>query len=94
MAILGDPTRVSTVADDADAARLGAHPANARNDFRLLVQAAALGRQGLCTPRVGKTCSLEQIREAHAHSAGGHGRGRFVVPHLAVRLRACRRHRA
>lgn len=79
VAIAGDPTRVSTVADHADASRLGVHLCHARNDSALLETAADLGRQGLYTPRIERSYPLEQIAQAHAHSARGHVRGKVVV---------------
>ncbi|NJP99681.1 NADP-dependent oxidoreductase [Streptomyces zingiberis] len=75
----GDPARVSTVADHANAERLGVHVANARNDPALLADVGELGRRGRYTPRIERTYPLEQIREAHAHSESGHTRGKIVV---------------
>lgn len=79
VAIVGDPTRVSTVADHANAVRLGTHLANARNDSGLLAAAGELGRQGRYRPRVERSYPLEQIAEAHAYSERGHARGKVVV---------------
>lgn len=79
VALVGDPARVSTVADHANAQRLGVHVANAENDPALLAEAAELGRLGHFTPRVEATYPLERIAEAHAHSERGHTRGKIVV---------------
>ncbi|MFE9610842.1 NADP-dependent oxidoreductase [Streptomyces sp. NPDC006012] len=79
VAIVGDPTRVSTIADHVNAPRLGTHLVNARNDSALLATAGELGRQGLYTPRIERSYPLEQIAEAHAFSERGHVRGKVVV---------------
>ncbi|MET8863907.1 NADP-dependent oxidoreductase [Nonomuraea sp. NPDC004580] len=79
IAIAGDPERVSTVADYANAQRLGVHLANAANDPALLAEASDLGRQGRYTPRIERTYPIEQIAEAHAESERGHTRGKIVV---------------
>ncbi|MEU5517986.1 NADP-dependent oxidoreductase [Streptomyces griseoaurantiacus] len=79
VALVGDPARVSTVADHANAQRLGVHVANAENDPALLAEAAELGRLDHFTPRVEATYPLERIAEAHAHSERGHTRGKIVV---------------
>lgn len=79
VAIVGDPARVSTIADHANAHRLGVHLANAENDSTLLAEAAELGRQGGYTPRVERTYPLEQTAEAHAYAERGHTRGKIVV---------------
>ncbi|MGQ4266851.1 NADP-dependent oxidoreductase [Nocardiopsis changdeensis] len=79
VAIAGDPTRVSSVADHVNAPLLGTHLAHARNDSALLEEAADLGRQGLYTPRIERSYPLEEIVEAHTHSERGHVRGKIVV---------------
>ncbi|MEU0238608.1 NADP-dependent oxidoreductase [Nocardiopsis sp. NPDC006198] len=79
VAIVGDPSRVSTVADHANAQRLGTHVANAENDSALLAEAGELGRQGRYTPRIERTYPLERFAEAHAHAERGHTRGKIVV---------------
>lgn len=79
VALVGDPTRVATVADHANAQRLGVHLANAENDPTLLAEAAELGSQGHYTPRVERTYPLEWIAEAHAYGERGHIRGKIVV---------------
>ncbi|MGA5705500.1 zinc-binding dehydrogenase [Streptomyces cellulosae] len=77
--IAGDPSRVVTVADHGNAERLGVQAADAVNDSTYLAEAAALGAQGRYTPRVERTYPLEEIAKAHAHSEGGHVRGKIVV---------------
>ncbi|MFF3847910.1 NADP-dependent oxidoreductase [Streptomyces sp. NPDC002328] len=77
--IAGDPARVATVADHANAQRLGAHLANAENDSTLLAAAGELGRQGRYTPRIERTYPLAQTAQAHAHAERGHTRGKIVV---------------
>ncbi|MET9554892.1 NADP-dependent oxidoreductase [Streptomyces sp. NPDC006645] len=79
VAIVGDPARVSTIADHANADRLGVRLANAANDPALLAEAAELGRQGRYIPRVERTFPFEQIAEAHAYAERGHTRGKIVV---------------
>ncbi|WP_405441503.1 NADP-dependent oxidoreductase [Streptomyces niveus] len=79
VAIVGDPDRVATVADHANAERLGVHMVNAANDPALLAEAADLGRQGGYTPRVERVFALDQIAEAHAYGERGHTRGKIVV---------------
>ncbi|MFE7966056.1 NADP-dependent oxidoreductase [Streptomyces cellulosae] len=77
--IAGDPSRVVTVADHLNAGRLGVRAADVVNDPTYLAEAAALGAQGRYTPRVERTYPLAEIAEAHAHSEGGHVRGKIVV---------------
>ncbi|MFD9884708.1 NADP-dependent oxidoreductase [Streptomyces alboflavus] len=79
VAIVGDPARVSTIADHANAQRLGVWVANAENDSTLLAEAGELGGEGRYTPRVERTYPIEQIAEAHAYAERGHTRGKIVV---------------
>jgi NADPH:quinone reductase-like Zn-dependent oxidoreductase len=79
VAIVGDPARVVTVADHANAQRLGVHLANAENDSSLLTEAGELGRQGRYTPRIERTYKLDQITEAHQDAERGRTRGKIVV---------------
>nr|WP_246080380.1 zinc-binding dehydrogenase [Nonomuraea mesophila] len=79
IAIAGDPARVSTVADHANARRLGVHLADARNDSTLLAEAGELGRQGRYTPRIEQTYPIERIAEAHTYAERGHTRGKVVI---------------
>lgn len=79
VAIVGDPVRVSTVADHLGAGPLGVQVANAVNDPALLAEAAELGRQGRYTPRVERTFALDEIAKAHAYGEEGHVQGKIVV---------------
>jgi NADPH:quinone reductase-like Zn-dependent oxidoreductase len=79
IAIVGDSGHVSTVADYANAQRLGVHLTNAENDPALLAEAAELGRLGRFTPRAERIYPLERIAEAHAYAERGHTRGKIVV---------------
>jgi NADPH:quinone reductase-like Zn-dependent oxidoreductase len=79
VAITGAPARVSTVADHANAQRLGTHVVNAANDSTLLAAAAELGRQGRYTPRVEQAYPLDRIADAHAYAERGHTRGKIVI---------------
>ncbi|MFJ6658801.1 NADP-dependent oxidoreductase [Streptomyces sp. NPDC091377] len=79
VAIVGDPARVSTIADSLNAPLLGVRLAHAVNDSTLLAEAAELGRQGRYTPRIERTYPIERIADAHAHSERGHTRGKVVV---------------
>jgi NADPH:quinone reductase-like Zn-dependent oxidoreductase len=79
VALVGDPARVSTVADYANAQRVGVHLANAANDPALLAEAGELGRLGRYTPRVERAYPLEEIARAHAYAERGHTRGKIVV---------------
>ncbi|WP_087100676.1 NADP-dependent oxidoreductase [Nocardiopsis sp. JB363] len=79
VAITGAPTRVSTIADHANAQRLGTHIVNAVNDSALLASAAELGRQGRYTPRIERAYPLERIADAHAHGERGRTRGKVVI---------------
>ncbi|GLU45860.1 NADP-dependent oxidoreductase [Nocardiopsis ansamitocini] len=79
IAIAGDPARVSTIADYANAQRLGVHLAIAEYDSTLLSEASELGRRGRYTPRIELAYPLERIAEAHAYAERGHTRGKIVV---------------
>ncbi|GAA2227962.1 NADP-dependent oxidoreductase [Promicromonospora sukumoe] len=79
VAIVGDPARVSTVADHLGAGRLGVQVANAVNDPTLLAEAAELGRQGRYTPQVERTFALDEITKAHGYGEEGHVQGKVVV---------------
>jgi NADPH:quinone reductase-like Zn-dependent oxidoreductase len=79
VALVGDPARVSTVADYVNAERVGVHLAHAANDPALLAEAGELGRLGRYTPRVERVYPLERIAEAHTYAERGHTRGKIVV---------------
>ena len=75
--IFGDTSQVVTVIDHDGAARLGVKSVSARNDSPLLRYAAALGQDGLYTPRVDHEFSVSDI--AKAHSVAESGSGKVVV---------------
>ncbi|MFT2015311.1 NADP-dependent oxidoreductase [Streptomyces sp. 796.1] len=79
IALVGDPSRVATIADYTNASRLGIHLANAENDPALLAEAAELGQQGHYTPRIDRTYPLEHLAAAHTYAERGHTRGKTVI---------------
>lgn len=80
LSIVGDTSRVVTVIDDQGAAQLGIRKVDARNDSALLRYAAALGREGLYTPRVHHELSLRDIIEAHSLAENGVGKVVIMQP--------------
>ncbi|GAA1363543.1 NADP-dependent oxidoreductase [Arthrobacter rhombi] len=80
LSIVGDTSRVVTVIDDQGAAQLGIRKVDARNDSALLRYAAALGREGLYTPRVNHELSLRDIIEAHSLAENGVGKVVIMQP--------------
>ena len=80
LSIVGETSQVVTVIDDQGAAQLGLRKVDARNDSALLRYAAALGRDGLYTPRVNHELSLVDVVEAH--TLAGNGSGKVVITQL------------
>ncbi len=80
LSIVGDTSRVVTVIDDQGAARLGVRKVDARNESALLRYAAALGTDGLYTPRVDHEVSLADIVEAHTLAEAGSGKVVITLP--------------
>jgi len=79
VALVGDASRVASVAD-FNAGALGAASVNGAANARAnLAEASRLGRSGAYTPRVAATYPLEKATEAHAHVQGGHTRGKVVI---------------
>jgi NADPH:quinone reductase-like Zn-dependent oxidoreductase len=74
LAIVGDTSHVVTVIDDQGAAGFGLRKVDARNDSALLRYAAALGRDGLYTPRVDHEFSVTDIADAHTLAESGNGK--------------------
>jgi NADPH:quinone reductase-like Zn-dependent oxidoreductase len=72
--IVGDTSGVVTVIDQEGAARLGVRSVSARNDSALLRYAAALGQDGLYTPRVDHELPLADVAEAHTLAENGSGK--------------------
>jgi NADPH:quinone reductase-like Zn-dependent oxidoreductase len=77
--IVGDPTRVATVADGARATELGAHSVNAVNEPEPLVLAAQLGETGAYVPRIAQVLPFDKIADAHALAENGRTEGKIVV---------------
>lgn len=80
LSIVGETSQVVTVIDEQGAAQLGLRKVDARNDSALLRYAAALGRDGLYTPRVNHELSLADVVEAH--TLAGNGSGKVVITQL------------
>jgi NADPH:quinone reductase-like Zn-dependent oxidoreductase len=80
LSIVGDTSQVVTVIDQEGAARLGVTSMNARNDSALLRYAAALGQEGLYTPRVDREFSLSDVVEAHALAENSSGKVIITQP--------------
>lgn len=74
LSIVGDTSQVVTVIDTQGAAELGLVKVDARNDSGLLRYAAALGRDGLYTPRVDHELPLVDIIQAHTLAENGSGK--------------------
>jgi len=77
--ITGDPTRVTTVADRAGAARLGVRHVSATNNSSHLEIAARLGAIGSYVPRVEHVFPLEKTAEAHALVQDKRALGKVVI---------------
>jgi NADPH:quinone reductase-like Zn-dependent oxidoreductase len=77
--IVGDPTRVATVADGARATELGAHSVNAVNEPEPLILAAQLGETGAYVPRIAQVLPFDNIADAHALAENGRTEGKIVV---------------
>ncbi|MUK00702.1 alcohol dehydrogenase catalytic domain-containing protein [Vibrio cholerae] len=80
LGIVGDTSQVVTVIDQEGAARLGVRSVSARNDSALLRYAAALGKEGLYTPRVDREFSLSGVIEAHTLAENGSGKVVITQP--------------
>ena len=79
VAIVGDPTKVATVADFAAAALGVTIVQGAANAAANLALAAELGAGGSYTPRIEATFPIEQTAEAHARAQAGHTEGKVVL---------------
>ncbi|MDX8037122.1 NADP-dependent oxidoreductase [Lentzea sp. BCCO 10_0856] len=79
VALVGDPSRVVTVADFGAAALGVAIIAGNTNAAVNLADASRLGESGAYTPRVQAGYPLEKTTDAHAHVQGGHTRGKVLI---------------
>jgi NADPH:quinone reductase-like Zn-dependent oxidoreductase len=79
VSIVGDASRVATVAD-YNAPSLGvAMVMGSANAQANLAVAAGLGAAGAYTPRVQATYPLENAADAQAHVQGGHTQGKAII---------------
>ncbi|MFC3897498.1 NADP-dependent oxidoreductase [Lentzea rhizosphaerae] len=79
VAIVGDASRVATIADFGAAALGVALVAGNANAAATLADAARHGQAGAYTPHVEATYPLEKATDAQAHVQGGHTRGKVVI---------------
>ncbi|MGW4210242.1 NADP-dependent oxidoreductase [Lentzea sp. NPDC004789] len=79
VALVGDASRVATVADFGAAALGVALVAGNANAAANLAEASRLGAAGAYTPHVEASYPLEKAADAHAHVQGGHTRGKVLI---------------
>jgi NADPH:quinone reductase-like Zn-dependent oxidoreductase len=79
VAVVGDASRVATVADFGAAALGVALIAGNANAAANLAEASRLGAAGVYTPHVQASYPLEKAADAHAHVQGGHTRGKVLI---------------
>jgi NADPH:quinone reductase-like Zn-dependent oxidoreductase len=79
VALVGDASRVATVADFGAAALGVALIAGNANAAANLAEASRLGAAGVYTPHVQASYPLEKAADAHAHVQGGHTRGKVLI---------------
>lgn len=79
VAIVGDASRVSSVADYGAAALGVVMVQGAANAAANLALAAQLGAAGAYMPRIEATYRVDEAATAHAHVQGGHTQGKVVV---------------
>lgn len=79
VAIVGDASRVATIADFGAAALGVTLVAGNSNAAENLAEASQLGENGSYTPHVQATYPLEEAADAHAQVQGGHTRGKVLI---------------
>ncbi|RAS70108.1 NADPH:quinone reductase-like Zn-dependent oxidoreductase [Lentzea atacamensis] len=79
VAIVGDASRVATVADFGAAALGVTLIAGNANAASALADAHRVAESGAYTPRVDATYPLEKAADAHTHVQGGHARGKVLI---------------
>ncbi|MFI6094765.1 NADP-dependent oxidoreductase [Lentzea sp. NPDC051213] len=79
VALVGDPSRVATVADFGAGALGVTLIAGNAHAAANLAEASQLGTAGAYTPRVQATYPLDKATDAHAHVQGGHTQGKVLL---------------
>ncbi|KJK48208.1 NADPH:quinone reductase [Lentzea aerocolonigenes] len=79
VAIVGDNSRVATIADFGAAALGVTLVSGNANAATHLAEASRLGENGSYTPPLQATYPLEKAADAHAHVQGGHTRGKVLI---------------
>jgi NADPH:quinone reductase-like Zn-dependent oxidoreductase len=79
VAIVGDPSRVATIADFGAAALGVTLVTGNANAAATLADACRIAESGAYTPRVAATYPAEKAADAHAHVQGGHARGKVLI---------------
>ncbi|MGH6654804.1 MAG: NADP-dependent oxidoreductase [Actinocrinis sp.] len=77
--LVGEPDRVGTIADQAQAAKLGVRSLGTRRSGGRLAELVALAAGGDLRVFIWREFPLDQVAEAHRESEGRHLRGKIVL---------------